>query len=406
MNYMDKAQGYRVLVISNGHGEDEIAAVLGEQLSRLAQEIDLEAFPLVGNGRAYLKRGITVVMQGEDLPSGGFSHNSLGNLLMDIKGGLFRQIRDQIRLLKRIRGQIDLAVCVGDVYLLILAGLFLKKPLFFLPTAKSDYIAPHWWVEIGLMRRYAQRIFPRDAVTAASLSRQGLPAEFVGNLMMDCLPFKNPTYFREEGSWVITFLPGSRLEAYENMEDLTAVLAAFENLAVGQEISIGRRYYVALAGGLNITDLVKKLETTGWVLKTPTREEVTNGVGGHLCSQRDKFRVTVVQGRFGDLLAVSDLVLGLAGTGNEQAVGLGKPVVTFPGRGAQFTKGFAERQKRLLGDSICLLERDPVEVAEKVLDILTDPSLQERMGQIGRQRMGVPGGAEKIALRIKEFFSA
>ena len=403
---MDKAQGYRVLVISNGHGEDEIAAVLGEQLSRLAQEIDLEAFPLVGNGRAYLKRGITVVMQGEDLPSGGFSHNSLGNLLMDIKGGLFRQIRDQIRLLKRIRGQIDLAVCVGDVYLLILAGLFLKKPLFFLPTAKSDYIAPHWWVEIGLMRRYAQRIFPRDAVTAASLSRQGLPAEFVGNLMMDCLPFKNPTYFREEGSWVITFLPGSRLEAYENMEDLTAVLAAFENLAVGQGISIGRRYYVALAGGLNITDLAKKLETTGWVLKTPTREEVTNGVGGHLCSQRDKFRVTVVQGRFGDLLAVSDLVLGLAGTGNEQAVGLGKPVVTFPGRGAQFTKGFAERQKRLLGDSICLLERDPVEVAEKVLDILTDPSLQERMGQIGRQRMGVPGGAEKIALRIKEFFSA
>jgi len=403
---MEKVQGHRVLVISNGHGEDEIAAVLGEQLIRVAQEIDLEAFPLVGSGRAYLNRGIAVVMQGEDLPSGGFSHNSLGNLWMDIKGGLFRHIRDQIRLLKTMRGQIDLAVCVGDVYLLILAGLFLKKPLFFLPTAKSDYIAPHWRVEIGLMRRYAQRIFPRDAVTAASLSRQGLPAEFAGNLMMDCLPFKNPAYFQEDGSWIISLLPGSRLEAYENMEDFTAVLATFENLAAEQGVSNGRRYYVALAGGLNISVLAKKLETIGWVLKMPTTEEVTNGIGGHLCPRGDNFRVTVVQGRFADLLAVSDLVLGLAGTGNEQAVGLGKPVVTFPGRGAQFTKGFAERQKRLLGDSICLLERNPVEVAEKVLDILTDPSLQERMGQIGRQRMGVPGGAEKIALRIKEYFSA
>ncbi len=36
-----------------------------------------------------------------------------------------------------------------------------------------------------------------------------------------------------------------------------------------------------------------------------------------------------------------------------QAVGLGRAVVTVPGRGPQFNSVFAEAQTRLLGESVC-----------------------------------------------------
>src|SRR3972149_5019873 len=48
----------------------------------------------------------------------------------------------------------------------------------------------------------------------------------------------------------------------------------------------------------------------------------------------------VVKGKFADVLRRSQVVIGLAGTANEQAVGLGKPLITFPGliQGPQFVR--------------------------------------------------------------------
>jgi uncharacterized protein (TIGR03492 family) len=397
----------RVLLLSNGHGEDEIAAILGEQLEQVAPEFELLGFPLVGNGRAYAVKGISVLMDAKPLPSGGFTRNNLGNFLRDVKAGLFRQIGAQVNMLRQLRGSVDLAVCAGDVYLLTLAGLFLKQPIFFLPTAKSDYIAAHLWIERRIMHRFCRQIFPRDAQTAGSLVRHGLPAEFVGNLMMDCLTLTNPAAFQEKAGWVILLLPGSREEAYTNMRDLTAAVLALEKMAVGQETKERRRYFVALAGSLNFQELSKRLSPEGWMTVEPTAKEIEEGVRGHLdrVEAWGSLRITIVQGRFGDLLAACDLVIGLAGTGNEQAAGMGKPVLTFPGRGAQFTRMFAERQKRLLGEAVCLLPREPEVVAKTALALLCDSAAQEKMGRCGRQRMGEPGGARKLALRIKEYLS-
>ena len=58
---------------------------------------------------------------------------------------------------------------------------------------------------------------------------------------------------------------------------------------------------------------------------------------------------------FADILQQSSLVIGMAGTAVEQAVGLGKPVIALPGNGPAFTYRFAEAQNRLLGDSVQLL---------------------------------------------------
>ena len=42
----------------------------------------------------------------------------------------------------------------------------------------------------------------------------------------------------------------------------------------------------------------------------------------------------------------------MAGTASEQAIGLAKPVIQIEGKGPQFTKSFAEAQRRLLGKSV------------------------------------------------------
>ena len=52
------------------------------------------------------------------------------------------------------------------------------------------------------------------------------------------------------------------------------------------------------------------------------------------------------------MLQQSDLVIGMAGTAIEQAVGLAKPVLQVPGQGPQFTAAFAEAQRRLLGPTV------------------------------------------------------
>ena len=43
----------KVLVVSNGHGEDAIGARLARELRDLDARVELEAVPLVGRGLAY-----------------------------------------------------------------------------------------------------------------------------------------------------------------------------------------------------------------------------------------------------------------------------------------------------------------------------------------------------------------
>ena len=52
---------------------------------------------------------------------------------------------------------------------------------------------------------------------------------------------------------------------------------------------------------------------------------------------------------FDKILLKSSCCISMAGTAAEQAIGLGKPVIQIEGKGPQFTKAFAEAQRRLLG---------------------------------------------------------
>ena len=96
-----------------------------------------------------------------------------------------------------------------------------------------------------------------------------------------------------------------------------------------------------------------------------------------------------------------NLALAMAGTATEQFVGLGKPVVTFPGSGPQFTYAFAEAQSRLLGCSISLLNR-PEEAGARILEMLKDQQLLEKIADNGLRRLGTPGAAARIATYLQK----
>jgi uncharacterized protein (TIGR03492 family) len=132
----------RLLVLSNGHGEDLIAARILEPLQRLNPQLQLSLLPLVGQGGAFnsLNHQESIQRLGplQALPSGGFSNQSLGGLLQDLGAGLAGLTLGQWRSLRRWRRGGGAVLAVGDLLpLLLAAGSGL--PYGFIGTPKSDY---------------------------------------------------------------------------------------------------------------------------------------------------------------------------------------------------------------------------------------------------------------------------
>ena len=110
------------------------------------------------------------------------------------------------------------------------------------------------------------------------------------------------------------------------------------------------------------------------------------------------------------MLQSADLVICMAGTAAEQAVGLAKPVLQIAGAGPQFTASFAEAQRRLLGPTVFCAEGDSGSAstldasARLALQLLErsnqDQSLQQRCRQQADERLGSMGGAARMAAAI------
>ena len=381
----------QLLFLSNGHGEDVAAAAVIDQLRLVRKDLSIKAIPIVGKGTAYNKAGAEIVGPPADLPSGGFMRLGVRNLLMDLKAGLIGLTLKQIRELKKIAGETDLVVACGDVVPLLLTSLFVRKPVFFIATAKSEYINGHYLIEKFFMKYLACRVFTRDEATAGDLRRFGVKAQFIGNPVMDAVKISGESFGIPEGSKAIGFLPGSRIDAYMHMVFFLSVVESLESMKTS-DLS----YLFSFYEGLDLDRLKGVIEKSGWEVK-PGTDSVWRVL------RRGRMEVILVRDRFGDMIKKSSLVIGLAGTGNEQAAGFGRPVVAFKSAAGQYNERFLKSQKKLLGENLAVVQAEPALVAGEALGILEDRTRYGRMSQCGIERVGPEGGAEKIAGEISAF---
>ena len=401
-----------LLIISNGHGEDLNGSLICAAVQALAPQLTLAALPIVGGGGAYRRRGLPLLLQGRDLPSGGMVYQGW-NLWKDLASGWLAQTLAQLRAARSLGRRYRLVLSVGDHVPLLFAWLTARPTVVFLVSTSSYYegrlrLSPltRWLCN----RRAVRLVLTRDAFTARDLQAQGLAkARFLGYPIMDALgsppensnptPGSDPSADQnpEPSAIPIALLPGSRQP--EAQANLLLQLQVCERLA---HIAPDRpwRFEAAVVPGTVGAQLEQQLAQSGWSL-TPDAISPDALVKGGL-------RVSLRSDAFAAILRRSRLVLGMAGTAVEQAVGLGKPVVQLVGRGPQFSYAFAEAQMRLLGEAVFTVGNSPAGTREihgaaaLIEQLLADPDLPQLCHHCGIERVGPPGGSKAIAQALLE----
>jgi uncharacterized protein (TIGR03492 family) len=173
-----------------------------------------------------------------------------------------------------------------------------------------------------------------------------------------------------------------------------------EQLLTNGELSLD----LALVPALDDNSLAAVITHQGWRMQLdPDNETLTRLVLGerHITLRRDSF-IKVLQS--------SDLLISMAGTATEQAVGLAKPVVQLAGMGPQFTAEFAEAQRRLLGPTVFCADGKTGEAlnlqntakltVELLKRSLEDRELHAQCQQQAARRLGGAGGGQRLAEAI------
>jgi uncharacterized protein (TIGR03492 family) len=362
----------RLLLVTNGHGERSIAARLAAELR--ARGFHTAHFPLVGAGAG--EDGFPIEGPRAAMPSGGLvAMGNVGALLRDVGAGFTGLLRRQIAFVRDEGSRFDALVAVGDAYALSFA-LMAGRPVFFVGTAKSVYVARYGRVERAILRR-ARRVFVRDPATAQDLRARGVAAEAPGNVIADLAGGDPPAF---PGRAAIGLLPGSRREAYLDAVRLAAVLRE-----LGDAHGL-----LSVASGLDQATMARLLAEDGWAIAA--------GAGAVPFTGRSRSaRLTAWSGPLGSLLRSSRLAIGQAGTANELAAALGVPVVALSRGDGVREDWYRMRQRKLLGDALAIVPRRPQPAASAVQALLDDPVQLERMALAGPGRLGAPGGAATIA---------
>jgi uncharacterized protein (TIGR03492 family) len=378
----------RVLFVTNGHGEAAIAERIAHELGSLTPSVRADHLGLVGETR---HETMNEVGPRRSMPSGGLiAMGNLRNLARDFAAGLPALTWAQASFLRRARKTYDAVIGVGDTYVLMMA-LLVRKRTIFVGTAKSVRVAPYGPVEERILARAAVR-FVRDEATARALHEHGLAMEPAANAIVDL--FDVPDEAEAPGAVsgfdpALAIFPGSRESAYADAEFLlqvTAVLAA-RRPALGAVLSVAR--------GLSWERFAGLAERAGWQVRAQRDESIP-----FVLSRDGREIVRAWNGPLGPVLRRVALVLGQAGTANEAAAAAGVPVVAFERDGGRKMRWYRRRQRGLLGDALAVLSGRLDDAVAGVERILSDPALRRRMGETGRERMGKPGAAARIAQRI------
>ena len=379
----------KVLILSNGAGEDAIAVQIIKEL----RNVDCEAMPLVGTGVGYADVA-SLVGPRRILPSGGLVPEDYTRVTRDIKGGMLTLIYPQFRCLRRLRHKYDLAVAVGDMWAVIMAILSGIRPVLFVGTAKSAYHHEYSRLEAALLRTLRIRALVRDEITAVRLRKHGVIAAWVGNAMMDGLvPVGCDLGLRENEAGLAMF-PGSREGTYRALSPMLAAYRTLLERALKNGTTVPRAI-VMLAPSVNMARLASSC--SGYVWKDFGCE--TGVVGQLLHGHDDAYPVQLVRGVMADVLNVSRVALGQAGTAHEQAAGFGLPVVAFdcPSSPRESLGWYRGRQKGLLGEALAVVPNTLEAMVSEIEKLWNDEIERRRRGVVGQQRMGPPGASRGMA---------
>lgn len=419
----------RLLVLSNGHGEDRIALRVIRALQERRPSLAIAVLPLVGEGDCYA----TAEAQGllrrigprQWLPSGGFSNQSLRGLLADLAAGLPLLSWRQGQLVRRWGQGGDPILAVGDLLPLLMAwgsgGRF-----GFVGTPKSDFTwaseGPSGWGaspiadgyhrakgsewdpwEWALMAsRRCRLVAVRDGLTARGLRRHGVPALAPGNPMMD--GFSNEPC----PAWLgatrrLLFLPGSRHpEALGNGARLLAPLGGSSPIpgwGAKGATPLTLLFPFPSQRGPGIWGAV--LKGAGFSPQPLPPEAAAIGAAASWQLEGSPVQVLLGSGCFERWAPWAEVGLAAAGTATEQLVGLGIPALSLPGPGPQFKASFARRQSRLLGGAVVACHSG-AQLAERLTLLLAEPLLRQQLGAIGQRRMGAAGGSEALAALVDQ----
>lgn len=380
----------RLLVISNGAGEDAIASKILDWLPTDIKSV-VACCPLVGAGAAYDGR-YEICGPRVTPPSGGLFRESWLLALKDMAAGVLGGHLRQLRFLHDVRQDVGLTVAVGDLFPVLWSALAGCRPILFVGTAKSVYHHRYSFPERAVLRRLVALSLVRDEATADDLLRDGIKARCLGNAMMDEVQPQGLELPFAPDSKVVTVFPGSRAQAPE-------VLAY--QLQVIEQVSAthpGVEFGVAMAPGTSLQDLCRVAEAAGWRV-SPGRLDYHRGV-----LSKGECRVHFLIGVLGDLLHRSVLALGQAGTANEQAAGAGVPVVAYDPRGDKGLRWYRKRQKGLLGEAVSVVRQEIPLVASEMQMLLDNESERTRRALVGRERMGPAGGCERMAAAISDLW--
>ncbi len=376
----------KILLVSNGHGEDAIAARIAGQLSGLAAA-QIDHLALVGD--LPVPSMMRVVGPRLVMPSGGLiAMGNLRNIVADLRAGLLSHTLRQWWFLRTSRNTYDAVLAIGDMFVLLMA-LVVKSRTFYVGTAKSVYVAPYGPLERCVLKR-AARVFVRDQRTASALRRHGVQAEAPGNVIADFISSEGPPN-SQRGKETLVLFPGSRGGAYADAIFLAGLLRKVA--AVRPDV----RGVLSIAPGLSAATFAQMLQADGWVIRPCAFTETP-----FEALEKGRPLLTAWTGDFSALLRDATLVLGQAGTANEAAAAAGVPVVAFEEEKQQNGAWYRMRQARLLGDALHIAGKDLAGATAAVLELLSDTTRRRHMSRVGRQRMGPPGGALRIASQLVE----
>lgn len=360
------ASALRLLVVTNGIGEDSVGA---ELVRRLPPHIVAEAYPTLGSGNAY-RDVCTIVGPRAELQSAG-SRVAKGTLAKDVSGGLLATVPPGLAFLRHAAKSYDRVLVIGDF--IGVGGAFLTghRGIIYVDVYHSGYGRGYLGIERWVMARSCRTVFCRHPDLTESLKRDGVDARAAGNVMMDTIPRSgfDTAPFRRHAK-AVTLLPGSR--------DKTAANFALQVEALLRlPVELRPDVFLALAGGVDPEDLAKAagLRWAG------------DGFTGDL-------DVHVARGALGDLVEQTDLVLSQAGTATIQSLGLGTPVISFTRPGDRMQRHADE--SRAFGEARMLVRDDPAELAGAIAGLLADDADRGRRGAIGKERIGPAGAINQI----------